>query len=146
MRAKALLTCFLSALPVIAQNASPADTVLAHEKLFWSAYVTGNVESLGHLLTPDFTNVEQLIWDRTQVLEFVKKFHSMCTLAPVTPQDAAVSFTSPDTAIVVYHATESPTCGTHSSSGDTNITSLWLLRDGRWQLRLHTEYAVPPKP
>jgi hypothetical protein len=30
-------------------------------------------------------------------------------------------------------------------SGDTNISTVWLWRDGRWQMHLHTEYAIPPK-
>jgi hypothetical protein len=94
---------------------------------------------------PDFTNVEQEIWNRDQVLAFVKQFHEQCTLAPVKILDPHVTFITPDIATLVYHAMETPTCGTQTMSGDTNISTVWLRRDGRWQMHLHTEYAIPPK-
>lgn len=119
--------------------------IIAQENAFWKAYVDGNTADLSKLLLPDFTSVEQEIWNRDQVLGFVKKFHEHCTLAPVTLLDPHVTFLTPDIATLVYHATETPTCGTRTLSGDTNISSVWLRRDGRWQLHLHSEYAIPPK-
>jgi hypothetical protein len=56
-----------------------------------------------------------------------------------------VVFLSADIATLVYHATETPTCGTHTMSGDTNITTVWVRRDGRWRMHLHTEYASAPR-
>lgn len=119
--------------------------IIAQEDAFWKAYVDGNTADLSKLLLPDFTSVEQEIWNRDQVLGFVKKFHEHCTLAPVTLLDTHVTFLTSDIATLVYHATETPTCGTRTLSGDTNISSVWLRRDGRWQLHLHTEYAVQTK-
>jgi hypothetical protein len=119
--------------------------IIAQENAFWEAYVDANTADLSKLLLPDFTSVEQEIWNRNQVLDFVRKFHEHCTLAPVKPLDPHVTFLTADIATLVYHATETPTCGTHTLSGDTNISSVWLRRDGRWQLQLHTEYAIPPK-
>jgi hypothetical protein len=46
---------------------------------------------------------------------------------------------------LVYHATEMPTCGTRTLSGETNISTVWARRDGRWQMHLYSEYAIPPK-
>src|SRR5579875_670262 len=99
-----------------------------------------------NLLAPDFTSVEQEIWDRGKVLDFVRMFFSRCSLAPVEMLDPHVTFLTPGIATVVYHPIESPTFGTHTMSGDTNISTVWVLRQGRWQMHLHTEYAVPPKP
>jgi len=79
------------------------------------------------------------------VLDFVKMFFSHCTLAPVTIADPHVTFLTPEIATVVYHAAESPTCGTQTMSGETNISTVWVLRNGHWQMRLHTEDAIPPK-
>jgi hypothetical protein len=56
-----------------------------------------------------------------------------------------VIFLTPGIATIVYHAIESPNCRGRSMSGDTNISTVWLWRDGRWQMHLHTEYAIPPK-
>ena len=125
-------------------NPDPSQ-IIAGEKAFWSAYVSGDTGALSKLLLPEFTNVEQVIWNRGQVLGFVKNFTAHCSLAPVTVSDPHVAFISPDLATVVYHATESPTCGGRTMSGQTNISTVWLRRDGRWQMHLHTEYAIPPQ-
>lgn len=145
MRRLLVFTLLLTCLPLLTQTTNKPDTIIAQENAFWKAYVDGNTEDLSKLLLPDFTSVEQEIWNRDQVLGFVKKFHEHCTLAPVTLLDPHVTFLTSDIATLVYHGTETPTCGTRTLSGDTNISSVWLRRDGRWQLHLHTEYAVPPK-
>ena len=133
-------------LPVrlFAQNAVVPDAIIAQETAFWKGYVDGNVADLSNLLLPEFANVEEQIWNKDQVLAFVKQFRETCTLAPVRIVDPHVSFITPDIATVVYHATETPTCGTQTLSGETNISTVWLRRDGRWQMHLHTEYSVPP--
>ncbi len=128
-----------------AQTAAMPDlAIIAQETAFWKAYVDGNVADLSKLLLPDFTNVEQQIWNKDQVLTFVKQFHERCTLAPVRMVEPHVTFITPDIATVVYHATETPTCGTQPLSGETNISTVWLRRDGRWQMHLHTEFSVLP--
>jgi hypothetical protein len=123
---------------------NPAE-IIAGEKAFWTAYVSGDTTALSKLLLPEFTSVEQFIWNRDQVLNFVKKFHAQCSLAPVSVSDPHVNFITADIATVVYHATESPTCGGRTMSGQTNISTVWLRRDDRWQMHLHTEYAIPPQ-
>lgn len=134
----------LIAAPLFAQNNS-ADAIIAQENAFWKSYVDGNTGDLSNLLLPDFVNVEADIWNRDQVLAFVKRFHQGCTLAPVKIGDPHVIFLSTDIATLVYHATETPTCGTRTLSGETNISSVWLRRGGHWQLHLHTEYDVRPR-
>ena len=129
----------------IAQAPSNSAEIIASERAFWTAYVSGDTAALTNLLLPDFTNVEQAIWNRTEVLGFVTKFHAQCSLAPVTVADPHVSFITPDIATIVYHAIESPTCAGRTMSGNTNISTVWLRRDGRWQMHLHTEYAIPPQ-
>jgi hypothetical protein len=131
--------------PLIAQSAGTSDVILAQENAFWKAYVDGNTADLSKLLLADFTSVEEQIWNRDQVFNFVTKFHAQCTLAPVRVLDPHVSFLTPQIATVVYHATETPTCGARTMSGETNITTVWLYQDGRWQMHIHTEYAIPPK-
>lgn len=145
MRRLLALTLLLTSSPLFTQTTNKPEMIIAQENAFWKAYVDGNTADLSNLLLPDFTSVEQEIWGRDQVLAFVKKFHEHCTLAPVALLDPHVTFLTSDIATLVYHATETPTCGTRTLSGDTNISSVWLRRDGRWQLHLHTEYAVQPK-
>jgi hypothetical protein len=145
MRKLLVLTLLLISMPVLTQTTNSPETIIAQENAFWKAYVDANTADLSKLLLPDFTSVEQEIWNRDQVLAFVKKFHEHCTLAPVKLLDPRVKFITSDIATLVYHATETPTCGTHTISGETNISTVWLRRDGRWQMHLHTEYAVPPR-
>lgn len=130
---------------VHAQSTNSSETIITQENAFWKSYVEGNTSELSNLILPDFINVEEQIMNRDQVLTFVKQFHAQCTLAPVKLLDPQVTFLDPDIATLVYHATETPTCGTHTMSGDTNISSVWVRRDGRWQMQLHTEYPIPSK-
>jgi hypothetical protein len=143
MRPLWLLTLLFIAVPMLAQT--NADAIIAQENAFWKSYVDGNTEDLSNLLLPEFINVEADIWNRDQVLAFIKQFHEGCTLAPVKIVDPHVVFLTTDIATLVYHATETPTCGTRTLSGETNISSVWLRRDGRWQMHLHTEYDVRPR-
>jgi uncharacterized protein (TIGR02246 family) len=131
--------------PLVAQSAGTSSVIVAQENAFWKAYINADTTVLSKLLTSDFTSVEEQIWNRDQVLNFVTQFHAQCTLAPVKLLDPHVTFLTPEIATVVYHATETPTCGTHTMSGETNISTVWVRRDGRWQMHLHTEYAVPAK-
>jgi len=145
MRQLWVLTLLLIPRLLFTQTAAMPDAIIAQENAFWKAYADGNAADLSTLLLPDFTNVEQEIWNKDQVITFIKQFHERCTLAPFRIVDPRVTFITPDIATVVYHATETPTCGTRTLSGETNISTVWLRRDGHWQMHLHTEYLVPPK-
>jgi hypothetical protein len=130
---------------MLAQPADAPELIIAQENAFWKSYIDGNTTDLSKFLPPDFINVEEQIWNRDQVLAFVRQFHEHCSLAPVKILDPQVIFLTPDVATLVYHATETPTCGTRTLSGETNISTVWFHRDGRWQMHLHTEYAIPAK-
>lgn len=139
------LILLFSTLPLLAQTSDASNAIVAQENAFWKAYTAGNIKDLGPLLQPGFTNVEQEIWTRDQVLAFVEQFHKQCSLAPVSVIDPHVSFLTPDIATIVYHANEAATCGARTMSGDTNISTVWVRRDGHWQMHLHSEYAIPAK-
>ncbi len=140
-----LLAFFATAAPAQSAAAPEIDSIIAQENAFWTAYSAGDTAALGKLFTPDFTSVEEEIQSRQQVLDFVKSFFANCSLAPVKLVKPRVAFLSPDIATIVYHATESPKCGAQTMTGETNISTVWVRRDGRWQMQLHTEYAIPPK-
>ncbi|MGB6193139.1 MAG: nuclear transport factor 2 family protein [Terracidiphilus sp.] len=139
------LIMLFSTLQLFAQTTATANVIVAQESAFWKAYTVGNITDLGTLLQPGFTNVEQEIWTRDQVLTFVEQFHKQCSLAPVALIDPHVSFLTPDIATIVYHAKEAATCGARTMSGDTNISTVWVRHDGHWQMHLHSEYAIPAK-
>jgi uncharacterized protein (TIGR02246 family) len=145
MRSLFALVMLSATVSVYSQTANASEAIIAQENAFWKAYVAANTADLSKLLSPDFINVEEQIMNRDQGLSFVRQFHEQCTLAPVKLLDPRVAFLGPDIATLVYHATEAPTCGTRTMSGDTNITTVWVRRDGRWQMHLHTEYAMRPE-
>jgi len=144
---RSLLALVLLSITVFAhaQTTGAPDTIIEQENAFWRAYINANTADLSKLFLPEFINVEEQLMNRDQVLTFVRQFHQQCTLGPVKLLDPHVVFLSAEIATLVYHATETPTCGTHTMSGDTNITTVWVRRNGHWQMHLHTEYAVPPK-
>jgi hypothetical protein len=151
MRPSYVLALLLCVIPTFAQNkphlssetATISDEIITQENAYHESYRNGDTAALEMLMLPDFTNVEQMIWNREHVLNFVKKFHAQCSLAPVKIADPIVSFLSPDIARIVYHATETPTCGARTMSGETNISTVWVRKDGRWKMYLHTEYTLP---
>jgi hypothetical protein len=144
MRQLLALSLLLASVSLSAQNTNNPEMIIAQENAFWKAYVDGNSADLEKLLPQDFTNVEQNIWNRDQVLAFVKGFRERCRLAPVRILEPQVRFLTADIATLVYHAIETPTCGTHTMSSDTKISSVWVRRSGNWQLHLHSEFAVIP--
>ena len=111
MRRLLIAFLLLPTSPLLAQTADRSDMIIVKENAFWAAYVEGNTSDLSKLLLPGFVNVEEQIQNREQVLEFVKEFHSHCTLAPVKILDPSVSFLGPEVATIVYHSVEAPTCG-----------------------------------
>lgn len=146
MRYLLALILLFPSVPLSTQNTRDPKTIISQENAFWKAYVDGDIAGLGKLLPEDFTNVEQNIWNRDQVVTFVKRFHEHCTLAPVKILEPQVRFLTADIATLVYHAIETPACGSHTMSGDTKISSVWVRRNGAWQLHLHSEFAVLPCP
>jgi hypothetical protein len=147
MRLLLPLALFLTTTSAFAQNKpSGSADILAAENLAWANYVAGDTVALGKQYAPDFIDVEQEIQTGPQVLSFLKTFHEHCSLAPVKILDPQVRFLTPTIATIVYHATETPTCGNKSMSGETNISTVWVLVDGHWLMHLHTEYAVTSQP
>ena len=145
MRRLALLLALTIVPSLHAQSTPKPADIIAAENLFWKSYIAGDSAALAKQLAPDFISVEGEIQTGDQVLAFVKMFHEHCSLAPVKMLDPHVSFLAPAIATIVYHATETPTCGDKSISGDTNISTVWIYREGAWVMHLHTEAAVPPK-
>jgi len=128
-------------------NSSPTtgtSEIIEQENAFWDLYRNGDTDGLEQLMLPNYTNVEQTIWSRDQVFNFLKQFHAHCTLGKVKLLDPKVEFLTSDIATIVYHATETATCGPRIMSGNTNISTVWVRRDGRWLMHLHTEYAELP--
>jgi len=122
--------------------ASKSDEIIGKENSFQRFYVTDNIPELEKLMLPDFIDVEQLIMGRNQFVNVRKRFREAgCNLLPVKIIEPKVVFLSADIATIVYHSTETANCGGRTFSGNTNISTVWVHRDGGWQMHIHTEYT-----
>jgi hypothetical protein len=106
--------------------------------------VQGNLVELKKLMSVDFATVQELIWDRDQLVDFVKQMQPVCHFFPIKIVEPTVAFLSPEVATIVYHAPETASCHGRTIAGNVNISSVWVKRDGHWQMQLHTENADIP--
>jgi len=130
--------------PVAAVPASPSDEIIAEESTYNKYFVQGNLVELKKLMSVDFATVQELIWNRDQLVDFVKQMQPVCHFFPIKIVEPTEAFLSPDVATIVYHAPETASCSGRTIAGNVNISSVWVKRDGRWQLQLHTENADLP--
>ena len=88
---------------------------------------------LASLIAADFLEFGQSgrVWDATSVVELLDA-GTVDTPAsvPVVIEDAAVDVLAADVALVTYRLVV-------TGQPDTNRSSVWVRRDGRWQLRFH---------
>lgn len=56
-----------------------------------------------------------------------------------------VTLLSPEIATIVYRASQAATCGSNTVTLFANVSSVWVRRDGRWQLEIHAEYVDAAK-
>lgn len=129
---------------VAALPASPTEEIIAAENTYNRYFVQGNLLELKKVMSADFATVQELIWDRDQLVDFVKQMQPVCHFFPIKIVEPTVAFLSPDVATIVYHAPETANCGGKTIAGNVNISSVWVKREGRWQMQLHTENADIP--
>ncbi len=153
-----LLAAGLNVLPALAQDPpsearstnsaasgqvnSTAQEIFAQEQLLWKTFADGDVDGLNKLMLPDFINVTSRQQSRDEVLETFKHNLQVCTEDPIAIRRAQVFMLSPDVASIVYQANLSKTCDERTSKSDYNMTTVWVRRDGRWQMHLHTEFMI----
>jgi hypothetical protein len=117
--------------------------IVHQEELLWQLYTDGDTVALEKLMLPDFTSVSQQISDRDDVLGVVKRLQLSCTISPVTVNRPEVAILSPDVATIVYSTTFVQKCAHRTTKSDARISTVWVRRDGRWQMHLHTESVIP---
>ena len=150
MRSWLSLAVLFAVLPAFAQSGASTsasdpfgkDEIVSQEESFWTYYVSGNSTELEKLILPDFFGIAKKVLSRDDVLAEMNRLHQTCTLSPVTPSNPQVAILSHDVATISYSATVSKTCDEKTIKSDKNITAVWVRRDGRWQMHIHTEYTA----
>jgi hypothetical protein len=147
-----ILSVFLAALPALAQSRPPAHSatgpgeIIAVEAAFQRFEVNGNIQELEKMMLPGFVQIEQEMMTRDQVIATVKRVQSSpCRVGPVKMIDPKVAFLSLEIATIVYRASQAATCGSKTFTLYANISTVWVRRDGRWQMEIHAEYLDTAK-
>jgi len=158
MRMLLWLLIVLIAAPVRAQTASSpqtpssqessspqqrgGDDLVALEQSFLNAVVSAKPDAVGEFLSADFVSVAGKIHNRVESLELVKREQQQCASQPMTVLNPQVSKLSKDVALIVYRTKVIGTCGLRKANLDLNSSSVWVHRDGKWQMQMHTEQTL----
>ena len=66
-----------------------------------------------------------------------------CTVASYAIDHFTLTIFSADTALLTYHAAQDTTCGKVKVPSPVWASSLYVLRDGRWQNALYQHVTIP---
>jgi hypothetical protein len=134
-------SCFAQTAPPAAAQAMPGtDEILAQEQLLWKLYASGDLDGLDKLILPDFTSISRKkISNRDEILAATKQNQAKCSVEPVVIKHPLINVLSPDAATIVYVATIKRTCDNLKGKSESNMSTVWVRRDGVWKAHLHSE-------
>jgi uncharacterized protein (TIGR02246 family) len=151
------IALLLAAVPVIAQapatpQPSPAASaaatqrpteadVIALEQSLWAAFVASDADAVDKLMLPDFVDIAGVFNTRDEILDALRHEHMTCTKQPVTIDHAIANVLSDNVATIAYQVTLTKVCDQRTVKIESNMTTVWVRHDGRWQMHLHTERA-----
>jgi len=114
---------------------------VALEQSLWQVLIAGDADALDKIMLPDFVDIAGVINTRADLLETLKHKTGACSNQGFTIDRSFANVLSDDVATIAYQLTTSKVCGERTSKIVSNMTSVWVRHDGRWQLHLHTERA-----
>lgn len=126
-----------SALP-----APKADEIVALEQSAWDRYANVDFDGMGEMMQPDYVNLTTAQQTREETLKAMRQELQGCSVSPVSVVDPAVTVVSPDVALIVYKSKIVKQCGYQRSTTVANLTTVWLRRDGRWKMQMHSAYII----
>ncbi len=143
----------LLGLPLAAQSAHHGDqtsedpkAIVTSEAAFQKFEAEQNIPELQKLALTDFVEADRSMMSRDDLFAMLRKVHALgCQIGPVKMIEPKVSFLAPEVATIVYHASQTGTCGEHSLTAEAEISTVWIHRDGRWQAAVHTEFISAEK-
>jgi ketosteroid isomerase-like protein len=118
------------------------DDIASLEQSFLNAVVSAKTEAVGEFLTADFVSVAGKIHNRAESLELIEREQQQCASQPMPVLNPQVSKLSKDVALIVYQTKVVGTCGTRKANLQLNSSSVWVHRDGKWQMQMHTEQTL----
>lgn len=118
------------------------DDIVALEQSFLNAVGSAKPETVGAFLTADFVSVAGKIHNRAESLELIEREQQRCASQPMPVLNPQVSKLSKDVALIVYQTKVIGTCGQRKANLQLNSSSVWVHRDGKWQMQMHTEQTL----
>jgi len=116
------------------------ELLFIQEIKLWKALQYHDLVTFNSLLLPDFIEVEKTIQNREQILANL----NTCTLVSFNFHNHQTRMLSPDAAVIAYNANSEITCGESHLKGSYNATTVWVRRDGKWLVQIHTEIPIRP--
>jgi hypothetical protein len=108
------------------------------ERNFWQTLKANDLAALQSMMTEDYLSVEDGVKTREQVIQFLGR----CRLTDINLSDQQDLAISKDTVATLYRISEDALCGDKHYTGTYIATTVWVLRNGRWRARLHTEHPL----
>jgi hypothetical protein len=116
--------------------------ILALEQSVWDLYAKVDIDGLGALMHPDFSNLTTRQLTREETLNDARQELQGCSVSPISIVSPAVTVVSPDVALIVYKTKIVKQCGHSHSTMQANMTTVWSRRDGRWKMQMHSAYIT----
>jgi ketosteroid isomerase-like protein len=108
---------------------------LVTERAFFSALLSGNIDSLDTILADDFLMVDLLAGSEiTKPMLLAAVGSSQVKFEAIDPVESKVRVYSTDTAIVVGRTEMRLRAGESTVSASSRYTHVFVLQDGGWQL------------
>jgi ketosteroid isomerase-like protein len=108
---------------------------LVKERAFFSALLSGNIDSLDSILADDFVMVDLMTGSEiTKPMLLAAVGSSQVKFEAIDPVESKVRFYSCDTAVVVGRTEMRFRAGESSFSFSSRYTHVFVMQDGSWQL------------
>ncbi|MCU1292433.1 MAG: nuclear transport factor 2 family protein [Bryobacterales bacterium] len=116
------------------------DFIFIQEIGMWKTLQSHDLGAFESLLLPDYIEVEKTIQTRAQLMANL----NTCTIVGFKLRNHQTRMLSADAAVIVYSGSSEITCGDSHIASSYNATTIWVRRDGKWLVQLHTEIPIKP--
>lgn len=126
-------------LPSILQAEDLNADILANETRIWQTFLGAHPDTAAfeRLVTSDYLCIEATGVLMTKAENVTQLSH--LTLSSFKIQDPQVRDLSPSSALIVARVRYSGAADGHDISGEILTSTVWVKREGKWLVKLHTE-------
>ena len=123
--------------------ATPESDIEAKEKATWQAYKDKKADDFKKLLSPDLVAVYA---DGQKTLQDELNSMAKMDMKSVAFSNIKVTMADANTATIAYQVKLSGSMEGHDISGDYNVASVWVMKNGEWRGIFHTDVKAEAPP